>query len=1027
MRKILTIFFFLMIYQTFFAQSGSITGKVVDENNDPLPGANVMVVSTGLGAATNSDGFFTIRNVPTGVYSIRAQFVGYKAVTIDNVEVKANKSIEVNFNLSSGIIVGQEIVVVGYGVQQKRELTGSVTSVSTDEIKKIPTTQIGTALQGAAAGVNVSNATGAPGAAPRISIRGTATLGNNDPLYIVDGVPTDITYVNPSDIQSMDILKDASMSAIYGSRAANGVIIINTNRGSTKKGQEVNIRYNSYFASQSIENEFPFIKDKEQYVKIARMALDNAGIDYKTEFDSDYFLNRYDSDPSQFSSSDWENAYFNNAFEHKHDLSVSGGTQNFNYAVMGMYSNMDGIVKTTKNERMSLRLNSDLKKGIFKIGESVSVGRSEGSGRFNNLYSFYALSRMSPLTPIYANTESGYGSQMNISGLENQQTNPILENELNKNTWDEVKIMLSGYLEVDLLKDLKYTFRLSQNISDGYWFNFRPTYYTNEAENNQTASMRELRNRKYHSILESFLNYSKSFGDHSVTAMVGYAQESADGRSTSGYVQEFPNNDLRVLGAGESGDDASGWANEWRLRSYFGRVSYAYLDRYLLTANIRRDGSSRFDADNRWGNFPSFSGGWRISNEPFFDISAITDLKLRIGYGELGLQEFGDYQYIPKIEKDENGLLNYSYGPGRDQVIYIGARSLSFPSVGIQWETSKETNIGFDLSMFDDRFTMALDYYLKTSEGILFGVPIPKSAGAVSNPIVNSASIDNNGLELALNYKNFDSEFKYQIGATLSTYSNEVTKMGEFGDESIWGGEVHWGLDLTTKTVVGQPVASFFLYETNGLDGNGDLVYVDQNNDGEINEDDKVFMGNSAPDADLGLTFNASYSDFDFTINIFSSLGRKLINGGRWLTMNTDRFHAMHEDMLDAWTPSNSDSDIPRVIYGDARNARASDYWLEDASYLRIKYLELGYTIPRSLTESMGIGGIRFYIAAENLITFTGYSGYDPSVESYETGSVFDPSVTSVENTSGFIFDRGADRSPYPLARKFLTGIQVSL
>ncbi|MCB9211798.1 MAG: SusC/RagA family TonB-linked outer membrane protein, partial [Ignavibacteriales bacterium] len=715
------------------------------------------------------------RKCSKGTYSVRAQFVGYNNQTIDNVNVEADKSILVDFNLTSGVIVGQEVVVVGYGVQQKREVTGSVTSVSTDEIKKIPTTQIGTALQGAAAGVNVANATGAPGSTPKISIRGTATLGNNEPLYIVDGVPTDIAYVNPSDIESMDILKDASMSAIYGSRAANGVIIINTNRGKTGKDQEISIKYNSYFATQGVENEFPFITNKEDYIKVARMALENAGIDYKTEFEADYFLNRYDANSSQFSSSDWAGAYFNNAFEHKHDLSVSGGTNNFNYAVMGMYSDMDGIVNTTNNERMSLRLNSDLKKGIFKVGESVSIGRTQGSGRFNNLYSFYALSRMSPLTPIYANTESGYGSQKNIIGLENQANNPILENELNQNTWDEVKVMLSGYLEVDILKDLKYTFRLSQNISDGYWFNFKPSYYTNEAESNPTATMSETRNRKYHSILESFVNYNGNFGDHTVTAMIGYAQEAADGRSTYGYVQEFPNNDLQVLGAGESGDDASGWANEWRLRSYFGRLSYAYLDRYLLTANIRRDGSSRFDADNRWGNFPSFSGGWRISNEPFFNIPVITDLKLRAGYGELGLQEFGDYQYIPKIQKDENGLLNYSYGPGRDQVIYIGARSLSFPSIGIQWETSKETNIGLDLAMFEDRFSMSLDYYLKTSDGILFGVPIPKSAGAVSNPIVNSASIDNNGLEMALNYKNFDSAFKYQVTATVSTYSNEVT------------------------------------------------------------------------------------------------------------------------------------------------------------------------------------------------------------------------------------------------------------
>ncbi len=1030
MQKILTILFCLFVTQTIFAQNGSITGKVIDENGLGLPGANIIVLDTELGAATDTDGNFTIRNIPSGTYSIRAQFVGYDSFTIDNIAVEAGKSTEVNFDLVSGIIAGDEIVVVGYGIQQKRDVTGSATNIDVDDIQKIPTTSVGNAIQGAAAGVNVSHSTGAPGESPQIIIRGTGSLGGNDPLYIVDGVPTRINYVNPSDIESINILKDASMAAIYGSRASNGVIIINTKRGKVKgkNSGEIQVRYSSYYGVNSIEEEFPFITNADDYVTVARNALDNAGLTYP----DDHFIALYDANPSSLASSDWQNEYFRNANEHKHDLSISGGADNFNFAVMGMFSDMEGLVIGTENKRMSLRLNSDYKKGIFRIGESVSFGRSEGGGRYQDAYSFYKLTRISPITPIYDNTESGFGSQMNIIGLDNQGVNPILQNTLIQNTWDNIQVMLSGYLEVDILENLTYTFRLSQNINNNYSFYYFPSYYSNDIDNTPSAEMSETRNREYHNILESFVNYNLEISDHKLEAMLGFAQETKDWRSTYGYAKGFASNDLQVLGAGEASDDASGYALEWKLRSYFGRINYSYLDRYLVTVNMRRDGSSRFDEGNRWGNFPSFSAAWRLSKESFFNVSFITDLKLRGGYGELGLQEFNDYQYIPKIEIDQNGRLNYPFGDGRDQSIYIGARSLNFPSTGIKWETSKETNVGLDFGLFNDKLSLNMDYYLRTSEGILFEVPIPLSAGVVSPPTVNSASIDNSGLELAINYRNFDSDFKYQIAATVSTYSNEVTKMGEFGDESIVGGEIHWGLESTTKTVVGMPIASFYLYETDGLFANqaeidayakngnlimpdampGDLKYVDINGDGIITVDDKKFMGDAIPDLEFGLNFNASYSNFDITLNLFASLGKDMINGARWLTMNSDKFHAMHEDVLDSWTETNTDTEIPRFVYGDERNLQASDVWLEDASYLRIKLLEIGYTIPKNLTSSWGIDGLRVYVAAENLLTITGYSGYDPSISTYEGGN---------------IFDRGADRSPFPLGRKFLTGIQVNL
>ncbi len=1017
-KYLLSLLMFIPIL-VFSQNNGKIAGKVVDNSKLPLIGANIIVLNTTNGAATDEDGSFEISITP-GTYSVRAQFVGFSSQTIENVVVEAGKTTVIEFNLEMEALAAQEIVVIGYGVQKKTEVTGAVTSISPADVQKIPTTQIAEAIQGAAPGVNVSFGSGAPGSTPNIKIRGAGSLENNDPLYIIDGVPADIQYVNPADIEAIDILKDASSAAIYGSRAANGVILVTTKRG---KPGDLKINYSTYLNSQSPDADFPFITNSRDYTNVAKQAMDNVGQDYLQ------FITDYEANPSAFSNSDWQNAYFRDAVEQKHDLSISGGTKDFNFSVSGLYANQKGTIINTDNERMSLRINSDFKKGRLKIGESFSVGKSKGTSRWNYTFNFFHLARMSPLTPIWDNTPSGYGTQWDISGLA-LEGNPILQNEINELTWDDVNILASGYLEYDILDDLKYTFRVSQNIDNKYEFNYFPEYFTSDADNNPTTNMDETRERQYHTIIETFANYNKAFGKHSFTLMGGYSQEKIDNRETFASVKGFPSTELRVLGAGEEGDNAGGDAWEWRQRSFFGRITYAFDDKYLVTANIRRDGSSRFDSENRWGTFPSFSLGWRLSKESFFEgIDFITDLKIRGGYGELGMQEFDDYAYIAKIIKDWNSRLNYPFGEGRDQGIIVGARALSFPSVGIQWETSKETNVGFDMALFGNRMTLTADYYQRESEGILYAAPIPLSSGSYSPPVVNSASIENNGLELGIGYRNYDNEFKYDINASISTYSNEVTKLGQGNEEAVWGGEIHWSMDLTTKTEVGQPIGSFFLYRTDGIfksqaeidaytkDGNlimpdaqpGDLKYVDVNGDGRISGDDKEFMGSGAPDAEFGVNFSARYKSFDISLNIYAVTGKQMINGARWLTMRLDKFAGMHEDLLDAWTPQNADSNIPRVLYADDRNAQASDYWLEDADYLRIRHIEIGYTFPKGILNALGVGNLRIYVAADNLITITGYDGYDPGID------------------YGSLFDRGADRSPYPVPKQFLTGIQLGL
>lgn len=1029
MKRILPFIAVLILPVILFAQNtGKISGVVTDDAGNPLPGTNVMVVGTMLGAATDAMGRYEIVNVPPGTYEVKATFIGYQESILPDIQVTVGGSVELNFSLSMSVYMGKQVVVIGYGTQEKKDLTGSVTSVRMKDVTKISATEASTAIQGRAAGVNVSQESGAPGAGAEIKIRGVGTLGGSGsfPLVIVDGVPSAMGSVDPNDIESIDILKDASAAAIYGSRAGNGVIIITTKRGETGP---IKIDFSTKLSSHSLPNRFDLVTDGDEYIRIVKQANDNAGTDYPD------FVSMYESnDPRISRGTDWQDAYFRSALLQDYNLTLSGGSENLKFSVSGNYSNQEGIVVTTFDERMGLRVNADFTKGKLKIGESFSISRQTGKGRYNARYAFFDLGGMSPLVPLKnPDNPTGWGGQDPDFGFYREIDNIVAHAYLRDNKYDNLHALASAYVEFTPFEGLTYTGRLSQNIYADYDYEFNPQFSLSRLDMNEVSNMEEERSRTYHTVMDHTLNYKAETGNHSVDAMVGYSQESRNYRRTWGSVADFPDNDLRVLGAGRADDDAWGWEEQWNVRSFFGRINYAFAGKYLLQANIRRDGSSRFSEESRWGNFPSMSLGWRVSEESFFKVPFITEFKIRGSYGVLGMQEFDD-EYLTSylIEFDNNETLNYPFGPGKEQGVAVGGRAVNFASIGLKWEESKQTNIGFDMRMLNDKLSLEFDYYIKKNEGVLYNPPIPYSAGSSEPPWINAASVENNGIELAINYRNLENALKYEMSFTFTKNNNKVTQLGRQGTEAIWGDDVYWAFDNMTKTIVGQEIGAFYLYETDGIfktqaeldaynaavteyvtdvtPGLGDVKYVDRNGDGVINDDDKKFFNSAQPKAEFGYNLNLSYKRFDFNMFLYAVVGKNMYNGAKMLSYWTNHPAGnYHTDYLDAWSPTNTDSDIPRVIQDDDRNVQASDLFLEDASYLKLRHIEVGYTVPPELIVSAGVQSLRIYVAAENLLTLTGYSGYDPSID------------------YGNKFSRGIDRAPYPVPRQIMTGIQIGL
>ncbi len=983
-----------------------ISGLVTDSEGIPLPGVTIQIKGTNRGTATDFDGTFNL-NVAEDEDLLVFSFTGFQTQ-----EVAIAGQTEINIIMLEAISDLEEVVVVGYGTQRRGDITGAIGSISSEDLTNTSYASTGALLQGKVSGVRVETNGGEPGSSVNIVIRGTGTFGNDQPLYVVDGnIIESMNFLNPNDIESIEVLKDAAAAAIYGNRAANGVVLI-----TTKKGQsgEIQINFDVKLGAQTPTNTLDFLNARS-YADYRNAANDNDG-------DPRAVPNDVGFDPNI--DTDWQDLSLNTALYQDYNMSISGGGDHSTFYISGQYLDQEGIVVDSDFKRYSIRANSTFSKGIFSMEENLAISREE-----NNPNTFFGRERGEiPTIPVY--------NENNIGGFAG--IDPVLHGVARGINWYGRAILEENLFTTDrivgniapkltFLPGLTYKLNLSLDYAVIHNYAFQPVFFlsTSQEASNDIARLNESYTRSVGVLIENTLNYNKSFGDHNIDLLAGFTRQTVRARSVIGVGTNFATNDQRVLSAAIDNTDINGTLQLYTLLSALGRINYNYKGKYLLSATIRRDGSSRFAEENRWGVFPSISAGWRISEESFFPEGFITNLKIRGSYGELGSQNIGNFDIVSGINID-NG---YNYA-GVNSGTSSGSVVRQLANRNLIWETTKSTNIGIDAGFLNDKITLTLEYFKKRSEDILTNLPIPLHGGLGASLRSNAATIDNQGFELAASYRGGSSvkDFSYSVDVNLTTLKNEVISLGE-GVNPITGGQFSQSGVLATRTDVGHPVASFYgfvvegLYQTQGeidADGRSDAVlgdfnYVDLDNDGDIDDDDRTFLGSAIPDFTYGINFNANYKSFDLGLFLQGVSGVDIWNGKRLQFILDGSGGNKISEVLEAWTPQNTNTEIPRLTIRDqANNRRSSSFYVEDGSFLRLKSLQIGYTLPTNLINKISIQRARVYISGQNILTFTDYSGYDPEIG---RGGVF-------ENTS--IFNGGVDRNTYPQAKSWFAGIQIT-
>ncbi|WP_026210242.1 SusC/RagA family TonB-linked outer membrane protein [Flexithrix dorotheae] len=1010
LQLMLSLAFMLAIPLHLFAQERVITGTVNATDEDlPLPGVSIIKKGTNEGTTTDVNGRFSLMVDASDVLVF--SYVGY-----NTLEREVGSMTKMDIELEPDLKALEEVVVIGYGTQKKKELTGAVGNIKGEEMQKFASAKFVDALQGQLAGVNVQASSGQPGSEANIQIRGLGSLssGASGPLFVVDGVPLEgQPNLSSNEIESVDVLKDAASASIYGTRASNGVILITTKRG---KAGTMKVNLNAYYGVQKITSNLPLANTPDAlYINyLEQISKGETNI-----------WNPLDQNPNGlYYDTDWVgDLTVDNAPIQNYNLGVSGGKEDLTYNVTADYFSQDGSVVNSLFDRFSLRGNTTFKKKRFSMNTNLGINITNKDNAPWGIY------ESAIKLPPY---QKGLGDD-NILLVEGSNPDNLgnMERKL-RSTNNEKGNGFNGNIDLkyEVLKGLTVMARVGGNIGNTFIKQHDPKFELVDLNGdpvNGGTEFATLKNRQTYFqkwIAEFTATYQKKFGEHSVTGLVGYSKEQSQYNWFEASKNKFLSNDIQVLGGGAEVKSADGRNTTSSITGLFGRVLYNYKSKYLLSAVLRHDGSSRFGSNNRYADFPSVSAGWVISEEPYFRNSGIGGVielfKIRAGYGTAGNQRIGDYRYDVFVANN----IDYILGRGDQQVIN-GAIQTNYGNPDLQWETTIQRNIGTDINFFGGRMDFSFDYYHTNKENMLLDVIFAPSAGNSGQSVpFNVGNMYNKGIEIALGYKKSFGDFNFSISGVFTRNRNEVTKLSN-PDDQITGGiplvERAGKSEPTTFVKQGYPAGSFFLIPTDGVikteeelsayqnvvsDARiGDLRYVDVNNDSTISDDDRIYMGSGMPSWEAGLNLNASYKGLDFSLQLYGTYGNKIYNGPKLWAYSTKR----HQDLVYAWSPENPTSDIPtpRPVIEHNNTRSLSDYFIEDGSYLRVRNVQLGYALPDNLLEKIHVERFRIYVAAQNPLTFTKYEGFDPEV-----------------GNDG-LFYRGVDRANYPVSAQYRMGIQL--
>lgn len=1007
------LLFCLFLFQIGFSQDQLVvSGTIKDADGSPLPGANILVANSNLGTSSDFDGKYSLNNVPSNAI-LNISYVGFKT---QDIAVNGRSIVDVVMELDESAL--EEVVVIGYQTIRKRDLTGAVSLIDPEMSNKIISNSLAESLQGLTSGVTVRNG-GQPGQNAQIEIRGTSSFVNSAPLYIIDGMIADANQtINNNDIDSIQILKDASAAAIYGSRAANGVIIITTKSG--KKGPlKVSVSIDT--GVQHIPKTWDLMNARE-YADLQTISYTNSGLTPPPSVSSNFNPNI---------DTDWQDEILRTGNTMDVNVAASGGGDNNSYYVSGSHFENKGVLIGRSFTRSTLRLNSEFSRGRFTIGENILLSNSntrQPLGSFDTGNPFFDMVGMLPVIPVRSDE---YISELNPGGWGigtfdaiTYSKNQVAVTDILREKINYAKIVGNAFIKVNLFEGIDYKFNTGVEASFDFAKGIRRNGITQFNAAERPSFIVDNRSRFTSFLMEHTIEFNKTFNKHHLNGVVGISDQQTKrdfSLALRSDITELEDQIFTEINSTTGTSTSEGAiTDDYRTFGYLGRINYDYDNKYYLTLTGRIDQDSRFSKDNRTGYFPSIAGSWRISNEDFFNVSWINDLKFNASYGELGIVTLGSFDWQGTINNNTRAILG--------DVPQVGSYQASLVNPDLRWENRQTQNYGMETSLFDSSFRLSLAYYNSLSkDALVTNLPIALYLGNLGGtPPVNAGSIRNSGFELEASYRQNQNDFKWNVGFNLTTIKNRVEKVGNQGEGIDY---IQTGL---TRSKVGQPLGQWYLLKTDGIFQNqaeidsyslngtpiqpfaqpGDIKFIDVNGDGSITDEDRDFSGSTPwPTLQTGLQVGANYKGFDFSLQFVGIFGHELFNTVR---RDLDSYQNTNfRSDINPWTPTNTNTNDPRIgvstnDQGLVDNARfSSDRWLEDGSYIRLRNVQIGYNFDATFLNKVSMSGLRLYVSGQNLVTITDYSGLDPDIQ------------------GNGLLERGVDNGNWPSSRIFSVGLNV--